>query len=58
MNYTTAQIEKLLLERECLRNTPCGKELAQIDAELDQVLKTQDRAFIDAVKIVYQENRA
>ena len=57
MNYTPAQIEKLLLELDWMKAAPDTSEsdLAHLDAELDQVFATQERDFMAATKSVYQE---
>ena len=57
MNYTPAQITKLLLELDWMKATPDIDEsdLAPLNAELDQVFATQERDFMAAAKSIYQE---
>ena len=55
MNYTQAQIEKLLIEREWSHRSGAFAETVERDTELDEVWKTQERGIIDAAKSVYQE---
>ena len=56
MNYTPAQITKLLLEHDWMKAAPGTNEsdIARLDAELDQVFATQERDFMAATKSVYQ----
>ena len=58
MKYTQAQIEKLIIERDMLRKEPRCKELAEREAELNEVSLYCTAAYFDAVATVYSAEAA